>query len=95
MNKIIVFVCLLVLCSCAPTNPNIPDPHRYNELTPDVSTMDDAVRILGVPNTYKDIGHNKIIWQWFDDNPKTPIHLAILFRTDTKRMDKVESVVLP
>jgi hypothetical protein len=86
----------LLLTTCAPLpKGDVPDPHRFQELVPGVSTTDDAIAKLGQPRSYTDIGHDRILLQWWDYYAPNPIHLAISFRADNRRMIAVQSVTMP
>jgi hypothetical protein len=74
---------------------DVPDPHRFAELVPGVSTTADATAKLGPPRSCADIGHGRILLQWWDYSSPNPIHLAIEFRDDDRRMIEVQSVTMP
>ena len=62
-----VFVLTLLLAACAPTTKgDAPDPRRFGELVPGVSTTADAIAKLGKPTSYSDVGHGQILLQWMD-----------------------------
>jgi hypothetical protein len=84
---------LLMLVGCAPASQvDAPDPHRFGELVPGVSTMADATQKLGPPNSYDDVGQGRTLLQWIDVYSPRPIHLAILFNANNGHMIKVQSV---
>ena len=91
-----VLVLTLLLTSCAPiTKGDAPDPHRFGELVPGVSTTSDAIAKLGKPTPFSDVGHGRILLQWMDLQPPNPIHLAITFRADDRRMIEVQHLYMP
>ena len=79
----------------APPKATFPTPHRFQELVPGVSTTDDAIAKFGQPRSYTDIGHDRILLQWWGFYAPNPIHLAISFRADNRRMIAVQSVTMP
>lgn len=93
-----VFVLMLLLMACAPSPPpasqiNAPDPHRFSELAPGVSTTTDAIAKLGTPNSYSAMAQGQTLLQWMDMYAAHPIHVAILFGADG-RMIRVEHVFM-
>jgi hypothetical protein len=91
---------ILLLFACAPVTPslvsapvNLADPHKYNELTPGVSTTADAIRTLGDPNSYAAMPRGQTLLQWMDFHGAHGIHLAILFGADG-RMIRVQQVTV-
>jgi hypothetical protein len=85
-----------LLTTCAPTvERDAPDPHRFAELVPGVSTTNDTIAKLGQPNAYADTGHGRVLLQWWDYYGAHPIHLAIAFRAYDHRMIEVQSVTMP
>jgi hypothetical protein len=90
----------LLIFECAPVTPagvstpvNIADPHRYNELTPGVSTTGDSIRTLGDPNSYAAMPQGQTLLQWMQFRGAHGIHLAILFSADG-RMIRVQQVTV-
>lgn len=94
LAQIVIAVFLLATCAPIPKG-DAPDPHRFAELVPGVSTTDEAIAKLGQPRAYSDVGHGRILLQWWDYYSVRPIHLAIAFRADDRRMIEVQSVTMP
>jgi hypothetical protein len=94
MRRTVYVLVILLAATPAPQN-DAPDPHRFGELVPGVSTIADATQKSGPPRAYADVGQDRTLLQWWDYYSASPMHLAILFGADDGRMIKVQSVSLP
>ena len=97
----IMFAVLLALAACAPAAPPTPvptansaDPHRFNELTPGISTTADAIRTLGNPNSYAAMAQGQTLLQWMSFHGAHGIHLAILFSADGRMIRVQQATVI-
>jgi hypothetical protein len=99
-----VFVILVLTgCTQGPTTQgqppppssqvNLPDPHRFSELVPGISTTTDAIARLGTPSSYSAMAQGQTLLQWIDMYSVHPIHVAILFGADA-RMIRVQHVFI-
>ena len=78
MHRIVILLCAVAMlggCATHTLTGPVPDPHRYGELTPGVSTRDDAIIRLGRPTSVTALPPNTLL-QWIEDDT---IHVAILF----------------
>lgn len=88
---VLVSVLLLAACAAPSSRVNAPDPHRFIELVPGVSTVADATEKLGRPNAYSALANGQMLLQWIDVYTANPIHVAIVFGADG-RMIRVQQV---
>ena len=90
-RAVLVLALLLTACAAPASRVNAPDPHRFTELVPGVSTVADATVKLGPSNSFFALAHGQTLLQWIDVYASNPIHVAILFGADG-RMIRVQHV---
>ena len=96
-TAILIAIISLTISGCITSNTSIvpvTDPHRYGELTPGISSKDDATAKLGSPNTITHFPNGSALLQWLDVYVANPIDVAILFGQDGK-MIRVQQVTTP
>jgi hypothetical protein len=96
-TAILIAIISLTISGCITSNTSIvpvTDPHRYGELTPGISSKDDATAKLGSPNTITHFPNGSALLQWLDVYVANPIDVAILFGPDGK-MVRVQQVTIP
>jgi hypothetical protein len=74
-----------LLASCASTPKDqgpVPDPHRYRELTPGISTKDDAIATLGLPTSVSFVSEDGQVLQWHKLEGDQGITVVIRFGKD-------------
>jgi len=87
----LVLVLFLTACAAPASRVDAPDPHKFTELVPGVSTVADATAKLGPPNSYSALARGETLLQWIDVYVSSPIHVAILFDAGG-RMIRVQHV---